>query len=65
MLREAYACVEGRSGDGAGGDDGGAEAISADTRALMACMSEGFAALQRSIAELVASLAKQEKSARR
>jgi rubrerythrin len=65
MLREAYACVEGQSGNSASGADGGAEMVSADARALMACMSEGFAALQQSIAELAASLAKQEKSARR
>lgn len=58
LLREVYARVE------AGG--GSAEArpgmISADAQAIIACMTEGFAATRQSIADLADLLGKQEKS---
>ncbi len=57
VLQEAYACVEA----GANGGNG-AGTVSADAKALMECMSQGFASLQQSIKELVEAMGKQSKS---
>jgi hypothetical protein len=46
-LREAYACVRERAGKGAA-----PARTSADTEALMACMSDGFARLEKSLEKL-------------
>jgi len=64
VLREAYARVEARAGGEAeersmNGGNGHAPGISADAQAIMACMTQGFAALQQSIAELTTALARQ------
>jgi hypothetical protein len=62
VLREAYARVEAQAnGQGAyaGGSNGGAPGVSADAQAIMACMTQGFAALQQSITDLTGALAKQ------
>jgi hypothetical protein len=62
LLREAYARVEAQAnghGQQRGGSNGATPAVSADAQAIMACMTQGFAALQQSITELTGALARQ------
>jgi hypothetical protein len=64
LLREAYARVEaqanGHGQDRRAGDSNGHEPIvSADAQAIMACMTQGFAALQQSLKELTSALTRQ------
>jgi len=40
------------------GSNGSTPGVSADAQAIMACMTQGFAALQQSIAELAGALAR-------
>ncbi len=57
LLRAVYARVEAQAGgNGTGGGDGAAAQMSTDARAITACMTQGFAALQQSIQDLVAAL---------
>ena len=59
LLREAYARVEAQAGGrGVNGSNGQTPGVSADAQAIMACMTQGFAALQQSIAELTGALAR-------
>ena len=48
-LREAYACVRDRAGKGEAASSG----PSADAEAIMACMTAGFARLEKSLEKLV------------
>jgi len=64
LLREAYARVEAKAGGQAedrsmNGSNGHTSGVSADAQAIMACMTQGFAALQQSITELAGALARQ------
>lgn len=56
VLQEAYACVE------AQGNGTGNGTVSADAKAVMECMTQGFASLQQSIKDLVDAMGKQTKS---
>src|SRR5262249_29373895 len=52
VLREAYACVE------AAANGSAASTVSNDAEAIMACMPQGFSALQQSLKELADTLGK-------
>lgn len=56
-LREAYACVRDKAKSRAMGNGDGAHA-SADAEAIMACMTEGFLRLEKSLEKSVEKLAK-------
>jgi hypothetical protein len=61
LLREAYARVEAQANGHSkptGGSNGNTQAVSADAQAIMACMTQGFAALQQSMAELAGALSR-------
>jgi len=58
VLREAYARVETAAGTGNGQTAG----VSSDARAIMDCMTQGFASLQQCIKELAEAQGKQVKS---
>jgi hypothetical protein len=51
-LREAYACVRETAASGRKGAKAAPPAPSADAQAIMACMSEGFARLEKSMEKL-------------
>lgn len=51
-LREAYACVREKAGRGRAMANGDGAHASADAEAIMACMTEGFLRLERSIEKL-------------
>lgn len=66
LLKQAYACIEAKAGglpssNGAGSAAAPTPTVSADAQAIMACMSDGFAALQRSIRELTDAMGKRDK----
>jgi len=54
VLQEAYDCVEQMDGG-----SNGTGTVSADARALMECMTQGFTSLQQGIKDLVESMGKQ------
>ena len=51
-LREAYACVRERANGGGKARMNGAQNASADAEAIMACMTQGFSRLEKSIEKL-------------
>ena len=62
LLRAAYARVEAKAGGNGTGSNGHSATVSADARAIMECMTQGFTALQQSINDLAETLGRQEKS---
>jgi hypothetical protein len=51
-LREAYACVRDRANGKAARMNGADHSASADAEAIMACMTQGFSRLEKSIEKL-------------
>jgi hypothetical protein len=60
VLREVYARVE--SSSGGNGTGPGASTVSADAKAIMECMTQGFASLQQTLKDLSEGLGKQTRS---
>lgn len=64
VLRATYARVEARGSATPRAGAGSMPAASADAQAIMACMTQGFAALTQSIKDLTEALGRQDKRAR-
>ena len=62
LLNEVYARIEAKAGSDGTGETGQAATVSSDARAIMECMTQGFASLQQSLKDLAEAAGRQDKS---
>ena len=62
LLNEVYARIEAKAGSDGTGETGQAATVSSDARAIMECMTQGFASLQQSLKDLAKAAGRQDKS---